>query len=140
MDTIALRETPDLYVRWPNGGGFQQVEMLINGCPLIEIIRQGELPYVREEWDERVADGEPEQELGARDSLAGQYLYLPPSIVYPPSQNFFGAAYDHGFRTEPEDPVNSKSLLLQCTCGITDCWFLLANIVVGEDTVTWDRF
>lgn len=127
-------------VRWPTGGGFQQIEMRVNGEPLIDLLRQCELPYVRQEWDERTASGESEAELGPRDSLAGQYLYLPPSIVYPPSRNFFGAVYDHGFCTEPDDPSNSKSLILQCTCGITDCWFLLATIAVDEDRVTWTNF
>lgn len=140
MDVIQLRNEPDLLVQWPNGGGFQQVEMRINGEPLLEIVRRHELPFAQQEWDERTASGESAAELGPRDGLAGDYLYLPPSVVYPPSQNFFGGFYDHGFVTEPDDPTNRKSLILQCTCGITDCWFLLASIVVGQDRVTWTDF
>ena len=53
-----------------------------------------------------------------------------------PCENFFGAPYDHGFLNAPK----TKSLLLECTCGITDCWFLLADIHVGDDVVTWSNF
>ncbi len=140
MDTIQLHTPADQYVRWPNGGGFQQVVMIVNGESLVDIIRRIELPYVRREYDERIAEGETPLELGHRDALAGQYLYLSPALAFPPSQNFFGEPYDHGFRTDADDPVNGKSLILQCTCGITDCWFLVADITVGETTVIWSNF
>ena len=140
MDTISLRIDTDLYVSWPNGGGFQQVEMRINDLPLIEIIRELELPFACAEWDERSAEGETADVIGERGWMAGDYLYLPPSQVLPPSRNFFGEPYANGFRTDPDDPVNTKSLLLSCTCGITDCWFLLATIEVCPDTVRWSEF
>lgn len=140
MDSIELRESPDLYVKWPGGGGFQQVEMRINGVPLTEIVREIELPYAQREWDQDVADGDTEDDIGPRGSLAGRYLYLPPEYVYAPSENFLGAAYDHGFLTAPDDPVNGKSLLLQCTCGIIDCWFLVADITLKGDKVIWSNF
>jgi hypothetical protein len=140
MDTISLRIDPDLYVSWPNGGGFQQVEIRINDVPLIEIVREVEFPFACAEWDERTAKGEKADDIGERGWLAGNYLYLPPSQVLPPSRNFFGEPYANGFRTDPDDPVNTKSLLLSCTCGITDCWFLLATITVRSDTMTWSDF
>lgn len=46
MNVLEIRITPDLYIRWPNGGGFQQVEMLINGVPLIDyLVRSGRKRY-----------------------------------------------------------------------------------------------
>lgn len=140
MDTIQLHAPADQFIRWPNGGGFQQVVMSINDEPLIDIVRRIELPHVRREYDDRIAHGESPEELGDRDALAGQYLYLPPVLALPPSRNFFGEPYDHGFRTNDDDPVNKKSLILQCTCGITSCWFLVADIRVHDNTVTWANF
>jgi len=136
-----LVSTPlDHFVSWPHGGGFQQVVMFINGRPLLEIVRELELPHVRNEHDQRVSDGESKTELGHFDSLAGQYLYLPPEVALPPSENFFGKPYDHGFVIDDDDPMNEKSLILQCTCGITDCWFLTANITIGKTVVRWQNF
>jgi hypothetical protein len=140
MDRLEIQTPPDLYVRSPGGGGFQQVEMRINGEALIDIVRRIELPYAEREFDERVAAGETAEELGERGSLAGAYLYLPRVVALPPSRNFFGKPYRHGFVTDANDPVNKKSLILQCTCGITDCWFLVVDITLGDLTVTWDHF
>lgn len=140
MDTIQLRTPANQNVRWPNGGGFQQVVISVNGEPLVDIIRRIEMPHVRREYDESIANGESPEEIGDRDALAGQYLYLPPALALPPSRNFFGEPYKHGFRTDENDPVNNKSLILQCTCGITDCWFLVADISISDETVMWDNF
>lgn len=74
MDTISLRIDPDLYVSWPNGGGFQQVEIRINDLPLIEIVRELELPFAFAEWDERTAKGETADNIGERGWWAGNYL------------------------------------------------------------------
>lgn len=140
MDTITVRQLAKLYIHWPEGGGFQQIEMLINGVPLIELVREVELPYAEEEFDQRTADGEGIDDLGSRGALAGDYHYLPPSIALPPSQNFFGEPYNHGLLTESDDPVNLKSVILSCTCGVTECWFLMANITLKEKLVVWDNF
>ncbi|NEO87514.1 MAG: hypothetical protein F6J87_25120 [Spirulina sp. SIO3F2] len=114
--------------------------MLINGQSLIQIIRDIERPYAQQEYDQRMTEGEPKADLGQRDDLTGDYLYLPPSLILPPSRNFWGEPYDHGFITEPDDPVNQKSLILSCICGITECWFLLAKITVSDEMVRWDDF
>ena len=54
---------------------------------------------------------------------AGNYLYLPRSLVFWPSRNLLGEPYDHGFGLDPGDPSEGKSLLLSCPCGVTECWF-----------------
>jgi hypothetical protein len=140
LDQFEVRVDPAHYIRWPGGGGFQPVELRVNGVGLIDIIREVELPYAQREYDERTAAGESGEGLGPRGALAGDYLYLPASEVFLPSRNLLGEPYRHGFVTEPDDPRDRKSLLLSCTCGITDCWFLLATITVSERTVEWSDF
>src|SRR5262245_55595167 len=117
-------------VRWPGGGGFQPVELRVNGVGLLEIVRAIELPYAMREYDERIAAGEQAEGLGPRGALAGSYLYPNGDDVFLPSRNLLGEPYRHGFVTAPDDPLNRKSLLLQCTCGNPGCWFLLATIRV----------
>lgn len=140
LDQLEVHVDPAHYVRWPSGGGFQPVELRVNGRGLIDLVREVELPYAHSEYDNDIASGEAAEELGPRDGLAGNYLYLPGSHVSPPSKGLLGEPYPHGFITEPDDPRNRKSLLLSCTCGITDCWFLLATITVTADTVVWSDF
>ena len=123
------------YVRWPGGGGFQPVTLRVNGVDLLDLLRRVEIPFVEAEFDRRIREGESPEELAPRGSLAGQYLYLSPGMTFRPSRNFLGEAYAHGFVAPRE-----KSILLQCTCGITDCWFLLARITVEDDRVTWSDF
>lgn len=127
---MALLEIrPASPVRWPSGGGFQPYELRIDGRPLLELVRAEELPFAEREFDERTASGETEADLGPRGALAGDYLGLPASYTFLPSKNLLGAPYDRG-----------KSLLLQCTCGITECWFLLARVEVLDEHVTWSDF
>lgn len=47
-----------------------------------------------------------------------------------------GVPYRDGLVSDDDVARRMKSLLLECTCGITDCWFLLARIEVG-DVVVW---
>lgn len=140
MDTLTLNISPELWVSWPTGGGFQQVEVLINGVPLIELVRDVELPFAEAEFDRRIAEGEAHDDVGPRGRLAGDYLYLPPDLVGTPGGNLYGQPWKHGFNRAPNDPANQKSLMLQCTCGIAECWFLLARIEVRTDVVVWSDF
>jgi hypothetical protein len=141
FDRFEVHVDPASYVAWPNGGGFQPVEIRVNGRGLIDLVREVELPHARREYDKRVAAGDAPDELGPRGwFLAGDYLYLNAGSIFLPSKNLLGEPYDHGFVTEPDDPRNRKSLLLQCTCGVTECWFLLATITVTERTVSWSDF
>lgn len=133
MDIISLSPLP------ANDLGITRVAIRVNQALLVDIIRELELPNVRSEFKERVATGDlkPEDDL---DSLAGQYMYLTSNSTYSPSRNFFGETYAHGFRIPSDAPANFKSLIMECTCGITDCWFLLAKITVSDRTVCWTDF
>lgn len=139
MDKIEIRKSL-ISCGWTKGKSIEQVEILINDVPLIEIVREQELPYAEKEFDDCLAEGEERENLGSRGWLAGDYIYLRPELVFLPSQNFFGEPYNHGFLVEPDDPVNFKSLILECTCGIAECWFLLAKISVEKSIVRWDDF
>jgi hypothetical protein len=140
VDRFEVRVDPGHYIRWTGGGGFQPVELRVNGAGLIDIVREAEVPHAQREYDERIAAGESPEELGPRGALAGSYLYPDGCHVFLPSRNLLGEPYRHGFVTGPDDTRNRKSLLLQCTCGITECWFLLATITVCEDVVVWSDF
>ena len=140
LDRFEARVDLTSYVAWPGGGGFQPVELRINGRGLIDVVREVELPYAQREYDARIAAGAAPDELWPRGDLAGDYLYLPGNSVFLPSRNLLGQPYAHGFVTEAADPRNQKSLLLQCTCGITECWFLLATITLTDSTVVWSDF
>lgn len=140
VDHFEVRVSPAHYIHWPGGGGFQPVELRVNGVGLIEIVRDLELPEAYREYDERIGGGESAEELGPRGALAGAYLYPNGGHVFLPSKNLLGESYRHGFTTDPDDTRNHKSLLLQCTCGITECWFLLATITVSAEVVVWSDF
>jgi hypothetical protein len=122
VDVLEVRKSTP--VSWPGGGGFLPYELRINGRPLIDIVRECELPFAEREHDA---------------ALAGNYLYLPASLVFLPSENLLGKPYDHGFVLPQDDPRQTMSIVLQCTCGITECWFLLARIEVAGDRVTWSE-
>lgn len=140
LDKLEVHSDPASYVRWPGGGGYQPVELRINGTGLISWVREIELPYAEAEHDQRALSGESPEELGERGGLAGSYLYPSSAEIFLPSRNLLGEPYPHGFATDPHDPRNRKSLLLSCACGITDCWFLLATITVHPDTIQWSDF
>jgi hypothetical protein len=137
VDRLELVVDAAEYVAWPNGGGFQPMTIRVNDRELIEIVREIEQPFADAEWDRRVAAGESPDDLGSRGWIAGDYLY--PNARFA-MNGLRGEPYDHGFSLAEDDPRNRKSLLLQCTCGITECWFLLARIVVGDDRVVWSDF
>ena len=140
FDRFEVRVDPSHHVRWPGGGDSQPVELRVNGSGLIDIVREVELPYAIQEFDERLAAREPADELGTRGWLAGNYLYPNGCHVFRPSRNLLGEPFPHGFLTEDEAPRNRQSLLLHCTCGITECWFLLVTITLTTDTVIWSDF
>jgi hypothetical protein len=119
MDKLEIRRSLVSF-GWTEGESIEQAEILINDVPLIEIVREQELAHTEKEFDERLAAGESVEELGSRGQLAGDYSYLRPELVFSPSHNFFGKPYEHGFLVEADDPVNFKSLILECSCGITE--------------------
>jgi hypothetical protein len=128
-DKFELRVDPSQYVRWPEGGGYQPVEIRINGIPLIDLVRPLEIPYVEQENREDDDAMKP-----------GDYQYLPPSLVYLPSRNLLGEPYDSGFRMDPGDSMIGKSTVLGCTCGEIECWFLVVRITLSKSEVRWSEF
>lgn len=140
LDQLEVRVDPALYIPRPDGGGFQPIELRVNGVGLIDLVRELELPYAFREYDADIAAGATAEELGPRGALAGQYSYPSSSDIFLPSRNLLGEPYPHGFGTAPDDPLNRKSLLLECECGNSGCWFLLATITVTDDTVVWSDF
>ena len=114
MDVIRFELRPPMEEYWND----QALHILINGDHLIDLVREIERPFALKE-------GSPE--------IAGAYDGLPVSEI--------GSAKDH-FLGRPQPILNygAKTVLLGCTCGIVDCWPLLARVVVGDRTVTWSDF
>ena len=140
IDTFRLLELHTRPILWPGGGGYVPVEVRINGVGLIDRIREVQLPFAEMEYDRRVQAGESPTELGPRGSLAGNYLYLPGNEVFLPSRNYLGQPFDHGFDCGADDSRTGKSLILMCTCGVTECWFLLCRIEEQGNEVVWSDF
>lgn len=118
----------------PNG------EIRINSQPLIELVREVELPFALKEYNDWIATGGDPTKV---DLLAGDYSYLPPWMVMFPSRHLLDEPFriaEEGFILKPEDPCREKTTILGCTCGIIECWFLLARITLTQTTVTWSDF
>jgi hypothetical protein len=95
------------------------VDIHINGRNLIEIIREVELPFAKQE---------------NHPNIAGSYQGLPARIIYLPSRHLLG---------EPQflySDDSGRTQLLQCTCGEPGCWPLLARVTIEPDRVVWDDF
>ena len=115
-------------------------EIRINDRPLIDLVREVELPFAQEKYNEWIASGEDPSKV---DLIAGDYSYLPPWMVMFPSKHLLDEPYriaEEGFILKPEDSRIGKTTILGCTCGILECWFLLARISLTETTVTWSDF
>lgn len=113
-------------------------EIRINGAPLLDVIREAELPSATAEYDERTANGET-----GIYNLAGEYLYMPPSMYFLPNRNLLDEPYSLaaiGFAIPENDPQSQKATILQCTCGVPDCWFLMTHITLEQNVVRWSAF
>ena len=137
FDEFSVQIDPKSFIRWPDGGGFQPAEILINGVPLIEMVRLAEESLVRDEQAERIAEGEDPATCRVP---AGDYLYMPPSLVFLPSRNLLDQPYVPGFELEPGDPRFGKAAVLGCTCGVVDCWLLQVRITLSGSSVRWSEF
>ncbi len=137
FDTLELIAGP--VVHWPEGGSYDPSGLQINGRDLIDWVHAVELPHVERELAMRREAGD--EDCGA--SYAGDYLGLPARRYRLPSRHLLGEGtcgpVDH-FVVPPDDPRRKKTMLLSCTCGITECWFLLASIDVFDDFVVWSDF
>ncbi|MCY1010897.1 hypothetical protein OV079_36100 [Nannocystis pusilla] len=128
------------YVSWPGGGGFQPCAILINDRDLIDRVRDAERPHAAREVAER-RRADPELDLTV-DQLAGDYLHLTREELALPSRHLFEPSGDvrRGFAVADDDPIHAKTTVLQCTCGILECWFLLVRITLFDDFVVWSDF
>lgn len=112
-----------LDLRWESWEGEEDtVLVLVNGTPLVELVRR---------WEDVAA-----QATGER-SLAGSYAGLPRQ---------FAAEIQTAWLGEPErgnllsNFVGERVALLECGCGELLCWPLVARIEVGEREVRWLDF
>lgn len=116
MDEIELKvvEALDAFDEPTN-----EVDILINGENLRDLVRRVELPFAAEE-------GIP--------NLAGSYTGLPPEAVFLPSRRFLGEP------SERYDDGEEKISLLGCGCGVVGCWPLMARVSLDDGIVKWSGF
>ena len=99
--------------------GTRTIGIRINGCSLIAMVREIEMPFA-------CAEGRPE--------IAGDYAGLPTYVATPPSRHLYGdpalTFYASGERVS----------VLECPCGLPRCWPLLVHIESDDHTVTWRAF
>ncbi|MEV4114972.1 hypothetical protein [Nonomuraea sp. NPDC049695] len=106
-------------------------EILIDGVPLLDLVRAAELPYARQEQLERAEEFAPEP----APLLAGAYSYLLGRWTGWPARHYLGEPVEVTY-----DQEDDETMLLGCACGISECWALLARIEVTETEVRWSGF
>lgn len=95
------------------GSAYRAVTILVDGVSLIELVRGAESPFARRE-------GQPQ--------LAGAYAWLPATA------DTWRALIP---RSIEED---EKEALLDCACGLSGCWPLLARVTQDASSVRWGDF
>ncbi|MEV1247950.1 hypothetical protein ACIBO2_29220 [Nonomuraea sp. NPDC050022] len=109
--------------------GHDLIEIVIDGVRLLDLVREAELPYARSEQLERAEEFAPEP----APLLAGEYSYFPGTGW--PSRHYLGEPTEVAYNQEDDE-----TMLLGCTCGIPECWALLARIEVTDTEVRWSGF
>ncbi|WP_433509197.1 hypothetical protein ACQP2T_35170 [Nonomuraea sp. CA-143628] len=105
------------------------VEIVIDGVSLLDLVREAELPYARSEQLERAEEFAPEP----APLLAGAYSCFPGTAW--PSRHYLGEPAEVAYNQEDDE-----TMLLGCSCGIPECWALLARIEVTDTEVRWSGF
>jgi hypothetical protein len=108
-----------------------------DGRSLIELVRAAEEPWARAEYLERLPEFENPDEFRFEP---GDYHYLAAHTVLLPSREWLGRPSDLGFGLDTGDPRRGKTMVLGCTCGVSECWFVQARIEVGPEMVRWSEF
>lgn len=103
----------------PAAGLVDAVNIFINGCNLVDMVREVELPFAASE---------------GRPHLAGKYVGLPLEAILFPSRRLLGD------REERYDDWGDRISVLGCGCGVVGCWPLQVVIAATEDRVTWSGF
>lgn len=96
----------------------------INDRPFLELVRGAEQPHVDRENAERDDGGQID---------AGCYF---PKVFLHQRAGDSG----HGFVLDAADPRRKKSVLMGCSCGIVECWMLMADTWTLDDVVVWANF
>jgi len=96
---------------------YEIVSIFVNGRNLIDILKEVEMPFARQE-------GSPD--------IAGGYAGLRPEEIFFPSRRLLD---------EPETcSSDEKVAVLGCECGEIDCWPFLVRITARDDVVIWSDF
>ncbi|MFJ8913525.1 hypothetical protein [Amycolatopsis sp. NPDC102389] len=128
MHSIEFRRVSKTPGRSAVGKPTLALEVLIDGVPFLDLVHRAELPDALAEQKERAEEFAPEP----APLLAGDYGRLTCSSV----EHLLGGAPDD----IPHGAEDDEYLLLGCSCGIDDCWALVAKIAADDDTVTWSDF
>lgn len=91
---------------------FVAAQIHIDQTSLIDLLKQFEQPFANHE-------GSPD--------LAGSYGWLSKEYAF---HSLMGC----------ESRSNGKIILLGCTCGIDECWPMLARVKTTETSVVWSDF
>jgi hypothetical protein len=132
VNTIEFRVAL-LPVSW-EPGEWPVVGIEVDGVPLIERVRELELPYARAEEVERAAEVADWPPGALARELAGNYIPLSSPFAWP-SRHFLGEPIEL-----PHGGDDGETVVLGCTCGINDCWSLLVRIDLTEHLVAWSGF
>ncbi|AKH15822.1 hypothetical protein [Deinococcus soli (ex Cha et al. 2016)] len=110
-----------LELRWESWDGEEDtVLVLVNGTPLVELVRR---------WEDVAA-----QATGER-SLAGSYAGLPAWCAPEIQTAWLGEPQGRSLQAEGD-----RVTLLICECGEPGCWPLLARIEMDGQAVRWLDF
>jgi hypothetical protein len=115
-------EVDEVRFRRDRGADRDIVDIVINGRPLLELVRDAELA-------DASAEGHPE--------LAGKYVGLPAEVLA--SALFEGQATEVWAVLEASQRSNRVPLLI-CECGEPGCWPLMVTVTFGVEAVTWHDF
>ncbi len=118
------------------GTPFAQIEIRINGTPLLDLVADAEAEPTQLEFDERLAAGEDAEGFRIQP---GRYMYPTIGELMRTGELSFGKAQRY-FVLEPDDDDFGATVLLGCDCGEPGCWMLLIDKQAGNDTITWSHF
>jgi hypothetical protein len=116
MDVLEIEVRPAEYG--------DEAHFRINGCPLLQLVREAEAPMA-------AAEGNPD--------IAGAYAPIPAELAVAPSRHLL----------EKPDPLYSdlvrsgrvtKAAVLVCECGEPGCWPFCVRIVIDGEVVRWSDY
>src|SRR5436190_22453817 len=83
-------------ISWPDGGGFQPVEIWINGTSLLEMVTEIETPLVEQEFEQTALQNHSDDNY---QIPAGDYHFLPASLTYLPCRNLLDEPLELGIES-----------------------------------------